>query len=190
MERKKERLRPINHCVRTIEAGDGGGVVAVDVLVLATATAVVVVDDLVGVVVVVVAGGVEALEEGAEREHLGERAGDAARPAPERPAVGPRRQVAGAVGRRARAAVVGLGGEEQQQALPKAVRAHADQQLSRVEVTQQRAVRAPMLLASATAAVAMDAAEHVAHGARSSILPNEEADTRWCWHAEPVAKLS
>lgn len=179
--------RATNHCIRTsydewqltIEARDGGRVVVlgagVPVLVLATAAAVVVVDDLVGVVVVVVAGGVEALEEGAEREHLGERAGEAAGPAPERPAVGPRRQVAGAVGRRARAApaVVAFGGEEQQQALPEAVRADPDQQLPRVEVAQQRAVRSPMLLPSSssmsvvTTAMAADA-EHVAHGALRS----------------------
>lgn len=94
----------------TIEASDGGGVgVGVGV-------------GVVGGGAKVVARGVEALEEGgAEREHLGER--DAAVLAVER-----------SVGEEVGSGRRGLGGEEEEEALPEALRAHAHHLLPRVEV--------------------------------------------------------
>lgn len=152
--------------MRTVEACNGGVFLGSGTVLLVVIAAIVIVDGG------VVAGGgviVElAVEEGgAEREHLGER--DAAtRPAPDRPAaVGPRRQVAGAVGRRAgpvaaAGAVLG-GGKEEQEAVPEAVRAHADQELPGVEVAEQGVAA---LLCSAVAAISAAAAQarHVAHG--------------------------
>jgi hypothetical protein len=136
------------------------------------------VDEIVGVV----AGGVQAVEQGGAEREGGD---DAAGPhAAERLAVGPCRQVARAVRRHARAATaLLLGGEQEEEALPEAVGAHAHQELSRVEVAQQ-------LFSSAAAVATMAMVERVTHGARSLLRTASRCKALLACRASSASKES
>ena len=111
----------------TVEACDGGVVVGFNLVVHDAAAAVD--DDDVGVVVT---GGVEAVEEGGAEREDGD---DAAGPAAERLAVRPRPRVAG----------FGTGGEDEE-ALPEAVGADADEELPRVGAAEQSVALLALLI--------------------------------------------
>ena len=166
MENKFQSILASARIALTVEACDGGVVVGFNLVVHDAAAAVD--DDDVGVVVT---GGVEAVEEGGAEREGGD---DAAGPAAERPAVGarPRPRVAG----------FGTGGEDEE-ALPEAVGADADEELPRVEAAEQSVALLALLISAAVAMVE----EHVAHGARSLARCYVRlVDARCLWHAGPV----